>query len=86
MFSKNFLFLYLFIYFHLFRATPMIFGGSQARGRIGAVAASLHHSHNNVGPEPHLQYTPQPWQCWILKPRSKARDRTHILMDTSWVS
>ena len=24
-------------------------------------------------------------QCWILNPLSKARDRTHILMDTSQV-
>ena len=24
------------------------------------------------------------WQRWILNPLSKARDRTHILMDTSW--
>ena len=27
-------------------------GSSQARGQIGAVAAGLHHSHSNVGPEP----------------------------------
>ena len=25
------------------------------------------------------------WQCQILNAPSKARDRTHILMDTSWV-
>ena len=24
-------------------------------------------------------------QCWILKPLNVARDRTHVLMDTSWV-
>ena len=34
-------------------------GSSQARGRIGATAASLHHSHSNMGSEPCLQPTPQ---------------------------
>ena len=24
-------------------------------------------------------------QCWILNPQSRARDRTHILTDTSWI-
>ena len=37
----------------------MAYGGSQARGPIGAVAASLHQSHNNEGSEPRLQPTPQ---------------------------
>ena len=37
----------------------MAYGGSQARSRIRAVAAGLHHSHSNVGTEPHLQLTPQ---------------------------
>ena len=33
-----------------FRATPMVYGSSQARDPIGAVAASLRHSHSNKGP------------------------------------
>ena len=41
------------------RAAPTAHGGSQARGLIGAVAASLCHSHSNTGSEPHLQLTPQ---------------------------
>ena len=48
-----------FFVFCLFRATPGAYGGSQARGRIGAVAASLHYSHNNTESEPCLQITPQ---------------------------
>ena len=38
---------------------PQHCGGSQARGLIGAVAASLHHSHSNVGSELSLQPAPQ---------------------------
>ena len=45
---------YDFFFFVFFRAASTAYGGSQARGRIGAVAASLHHSHSNAGPEPHL--------------------------------
>ena len=37
----------------------MAYGGSQARGLIGAVAASLHQSHSNAGSKPSLQPTPQ---------------------------
>ena len=35
-------------------AAPMAYGGSQARGLIGAVATSLCQSHSNAGSEPHL--------------------------------
>ena len=43
-----------------FRAAPVAYGGSQARGWIGgAVAASLCHSHSNVGSRLRLQPTPQ---------------------------
>ena len=41
-----------FFFLLLFRATFMAYGGSQARGPIGAIAAGLHHSHNNMGSEP----------------------------------
>ena len=37
-----------------FRAAPSAYGGSQARGQIGAVAAGLHHSHSNAGSELHV--------------------------------
>ena len=53
---------YLFIYlFMLFRAAPAAYAGSQARGQIRAIAASLchSHSHSNAGSEPHLRPTPQ---------------------------
>jgi len=50
-------FIYLFIL--LFRATPTTYGGSQAGGPIGAIAAGLHHGHSNWGSEPHLRPTLQ---------------------------
>ena len=44
----------LFCLFLLFRAAPMADGSSQARGRGGAIAAGLSHSHSNAGAELHL--------------------------------
>ena len=41
-------FLFLFS-FSFFRATHVAYESSQARGRIGAEVASLHHSHSNAG-------------------------------------
>ena len=51
------------------------YGYSQARCPIG-----LHHSHSNLGSEPHLHGNS--WQCQILNPLSKARDRTCVPLDT----
>ena len=64
----------------------MAYGGSQARGRIRAAAASLHHSHKHgeLSRVCDLQYNSQ--QCRVLNPRSEARDQTFILMDISQVS
>ena len=50
---------FLSFFLLLFRATPVAYGGSQARGPIGAVAACLHHSHSNAISEPCLPPTPQ---------------------------
>ena len=47
---------------------PPAYGGSHARGWIEAAGAGLHHSSRH---------------CQILDPLSKARDRTHILVDPS---
>ena len=47
-------------------AALMAYGGSQARGLIGAVDAGLHQSHSNAGskrrprPTPQLTATPDP--------------------------
>ena len=43
----------------IYWAAPVAYGGSQARGRIGAVATGLHQIHSNAGSEPRLQPTPQ---------------------------
>ena len=41
-------------WFWFFTAAPGAYGSSQARGRIGAAPASLHHSHSNTRSKPHL--------------------------------
>ena len=57
----------LFCFALLFRATTAAYRGFQARGKIRAAAARLHHSQGNARFEPYLQ-------CWILNPLSEARD------------
>ena len=49
----------LFCLFAVSWAAPVAYGGNQARGLIGAVAAGLCQSHSNAGSEPRLQPTPQ---------------------------
>ena len=68
---------YFICLFAFSRAAPAAYGGFQARGWIGAVAAGLRQSHSNVGSEPCLQPTPRSRQRRILNPLSKAMDRTH---------
>ena len=63
----SFLFFCFFFVVVVFRATSAACVSSQARGPIGAAAASLHHSHSNAGskpfhlwPKPQLMATPDP--------------------------
>ena len=60
-------FLSSFFFFLLFRATPVTYGSSQARGQIGATAAGLHHNHSNPSCVCDLHHQ-------ILNPLSKAKD------------
>ena len=79
-FKKPFISTYSFFVcfcFCFFKAAPMAYGNSQARGRIGTAAAGLHHSHSNARSKLHLQPTPHLNQHrWIPDPLSKARDWT----------
>ena len=45
-------FLFYFILFYFFRATPLAYGSSQVRGWIRAAGTGLHRSHSNEGSEP----------------------------------
>ena len=58
-FCFSFFFLFIFCLFAISWAAQAAYGGSQARGRMGAVATGLHQSHSNVGSELRLQPTPQ---------------------------
>ena len=58
LYSKSLFFL-SFCLSVFFRAAPVAYGGSQARGGIGAVATGIHHSHSNAGSKPGLKPTPQ---------------------------
>ena len=83
-YERNDLVQYFIFFFWLFlRGCTMAYGSSQARGRIRAVAAGLHHSHSNARSELHLWPTPQLKAMPDLNPLSKGRDRARILMDAS---
>ena len=56
-----------FFSFCLFRAVPVVYGGSQARSQIGAVAVYLHQSHSNAGSLTHWARPGiEPASSWML--------------------
>ena len=59
-FTKTLKFHFFFFWLFVFsRAASVAYGGSQARGLIGAIATGLCQSHSNAGSESHLQPTLQ---------------------------
>ena len=72
--------LFCFFVFCLFRATPTAPGGSQARGQVGVVAASLRHSHSNADPRCVCNLHCNSRQHQMLNALSEARDQTRNLM------
>ena len=83
--DKDFMFFLLLLSFCLFRATPTAYGGSQARGLIGAIAAAYTRATAKPDPSQVCDLHHSSWQCWILNPLSEARDRPRVLMVTSRV-
>ena len=70
--------LFYFIYFLLFRATPVAYGSSQARGQIGVV------------PQPQMQAVSVTSAAACSNARSfdplnETRDHIYVLMDTGWI-
>ena len=76
-------FFFFFLSFCLFvfsRAAPSTYGGSQARGLIGAVGSSLRHSHSNLDLSRVFNLYHSSRQSWILNPLIEARDQTRNLV------
>ena len=76
---------FCFLFCFTFRAVPTACERSQARGRIGAPAPAYTTATATQNPSHVYDLHHSSRQCRILKPLSKARDRTCILMDTSWI-
>ena len=58
---------FFFLLLLLFRAVPVAYGSSQARGQIRATAACLHHSHSHAGSPTHWTRPGiEPASSWIL--------------------
>ena len=81
---KSFIILLIYL-FCLFRTAPMTYGGSQARGQIRAIAASLCHTHGNADLTCVCELYHSSQQGQIINPLMEARNWTHILMDSCWV-
>ena len=76
----TFFFFFFFCLFAFSRATPVAYGGSQARGLIGAVALAYARARATQDPSRVCDLHHSSQQRQNLKPLRKARDQTA----TSW--
>ena len=74
------IYFYLFTIVLLFMAMPVAHGSSQARSQLAYSTATAMDVPSCICD---LHQSSQ--QCQILNPLSEARDKPHVLMDTSWV-
>ena len=81
------IFLFVCLVFCLFRVAAAAYGGSQARGLIGAVAAGLRQSHSNgqIQATSAIYTTAHSNAGSLLNPLNKARDQTYNFMVPSWI-
>ena len=75
----------LYQFFFLYRAPPMAYGGSQAKGQIGAKLPAYSTATATPDPVDSCDLHHSSRQRPILNPLSWARDGTHIFTDTAWV-
>ena len=78
-------FFFLFFVFCFFRAAFMAYGGSQARGHIGAAVPAYATDATTRDPSHVCNLYRTSWQCQILNPLNEARNQTRVLMDASRV-
>ena len=78
-------FLFYFFVFCLCRAAPVAYGGFQAEVKSELQLPAFATATATQDPSQVCDLNHSSWQRWILNPLSKARDLTHILMDTGWV-
>ena len=68
--------------FSFFMTAPVAHGSFSARSRIGAAAGGLYHSYKTPDTSCICDLHCGSGECQIFNSLSKARDQTHILMDT----
>ena len=79
------LFFFLCLCVSSYKASPSAYGDSQARGRIGAIAAGVYHSHSNARSPTHWA-TPriEPAFSWMLVKFVSTEPRQELLSLPLW--